>query len=302
MSFLRAATALQQIGPVARTRELRARGVSQRELARAHRAGEILKVRQGVYASIGTADAVVHAAEHGGALGCSEAGRIHGLWVLDSEEDGRLHLWFGHTAERHSCVRPRCGDLRIHWDDGIAALGAVAPVHNTLLQIAVCMGEEPFFVALESALRQSLLARNALRWLRRRLPDKMTWMLRFARTDADSGLESLIRLRLHRRGVTMRSQVLIDGVGEVDLVIGDRLIIEADGKDNHDDERSRAEDPRRVSKRHKDLIRDAKAAALGYETLRFDYALIVHDWDLVEAAILAKVSAGAHMRRSLVAC
>jgi len=50
---------------------------------------------------------------------------------------------------------------------------------------------------------------------------------------------------------------------------------------------------------HKDLLRDARAAALGYETLRFDYALIIHDWPLVEAAILAKVTAGAHLRESL---
>jgi hypothetical protein len=27
----------------------------------------------------------------------------------------------------------------------------------------------------------------------------------------------------------------------------------------------------------------------GYSTLRFDYALIVHDWDLVERAILGRL-------------
>ena len=33
----------------------------------------------------------------------------------------------------------------------------------------------------------------------------------------------------------------------------------------------------------------------GYLTLRFDYALIVHDWDLVERAIMAYVAAGRHL-------
>ena len=52
--------------------------------------------------------------------------------------------------------------------------------------------------------------------------------------------------------------------------------MEADGVENHEGDRLR----------HKDLVRDANAAAWGYLTLRFDYAMIVHDWELVESAIL----------------
>jgi hypothetical protein len=37
------------------------------------------------------------------------------------------------------------------------------------------------------------------------------------------------------------------------------------------------------------------AAAHGFETLRFDYALIVHDWPTVEQAILAKVARRSHL-------
>ena len=36
--------------------------------------------------------------------------------------------------------------------------------------------------------------------------------------------------------------------------------------------------PRGCRHRHKDLRRDANAAAWGYVTLRFDYAMVVHDW------------------------
>lgn len=42
--------------------------------------------------------------------------------------------------------------------------------------------------------------------------------------------------------------------------------------------------------RHKDLVRDANAALWGHVTLRFDYAMIVHDWDLVERAIVTTMS------------
>jgi very-short-patch-repair endonuclease len=77
----------------------------------------------------------------------------------------------------------------------------------------------------------------------------------------------------------------ISSVGRVDLLIGDRLLVETDGRDNHDG----------ISHRHKDLVRDANAAAWAYVTLRFDYALVIHDWDLVERAVLAQVAAGHHL-------
>lgn len=77
------------------------------------------------------------------------------------------------------------------------------------------------------------------------------------------------------------------GVGRVDAVIGERLLIEVDGRDNHDG----------VRMRHKDLVRDANAAIWGYTTLRFDYSLVVHDWELVEAAILGALGRRLSQRR-----
>src|SRR5690606_12884654 len=88
--------------------------------------------------------------------------------------------------------------------------------------------------------------------------------------------------RLRRHGLSLVSQVTIPGVGVVDFVIGDRLILEADGRTHDGDSR------------HKDRVRDATAMALGFITLRFDSALILHDWPLVEAAILSALSEDLH--------
>ncbi len=85
--------------------------------------------------------------------------------------------------------------------------------------------------------------------------------------------------------LTVRTQVHITGVGRVDLLIGDRLIVELDGREYHGLDDSR----------HRDLCRDANAAIWDYATLRFDYAMVMHDWDLVEAAIRAQVTAGRHL-------
>lgn len=288
MSFVPAASALAAVGPIARTRELRSRGVTTREISRASEAGEILRVRRGVYAIPGTDIEMLHAAEHGGVPSCTAAGRMLGLWIL--RDSAGLHLWHGHAGNPRNCSRRGC-EIRPHWDDGDSVLGRLPPLRNVLAQIAECAGEEVFFASLESALRQSLLRSQDLRWLARRLPADLLWLLSFARSDADSGLESLLRLRLHKLGIDVRTQVLIDGVGEVDFVIGDRLIVEADGKENHDDVSA----DRGFSRRHKDLQRDARAAALGYETLRFDYAMLVYHWPVVVAAIQARIAAGAHL-------
>jgi len=283
-----ARSALITRSPVARTADLIALGVRERELTRAVRAGEVLRLRQGVYALPEVPAAFRHAAAHGGVPGCAEAARLHGLWVLDDAGD---HVWMGDGGAPHSpcAVQSTPGEVptcRMHWDEGLAVIGDLPPVHNVLLQMSQCESEESFFAAYESALRLSKISPSGIAWLWRHLPVSRRWMLDLARSDADSGLESLVRLRLHLLGISVRTQFSIRGVGEVDILIGDRLLIECDGRENHE----------REQQRHKDLLRDAAAAALGYETLRFDYAMIVHGWCRVEAAIIAKIEARSHLR------
>lgn len=281
MSFIHADAALRGLGRPARTAELRRRGVTEAELTRAVREGRVLRPRQGVYALPDTSPAIIHAAEHGGVIGCCGAAALHGLWTLAVPE--QHHVWMGSVGT----PRSSCSDCRLHWDAGHVEVGVLPPIANVLLQIALCNGEESFFVVLESALRHSRLPSGGIAWLWRHLPLELRWLLGFARADADSGLESLIRLRLHKIGISARTQVSIRDVGEVDFVIGHRLIVEADGRENHEREKERS----------KDLRRDAIAASLGFTTLRFTYALIVHDWPLVEAAITGAISRGAHLRR-----
>lgn len=280
MSFMAASAALRSLGRMARTAELTRLGVTEAELTRAVRAGSVVRPRQGVYALPDCPEEVLHAASHGGTVGCCAAAKMLGLWVLDVPE--KHHIWLGGAGT----PRSGCSECRVHWDEGTADVGRLPPVHNVLLQIAVCTDEDTFLAAFESALRHHKISSGGIAWLRSRLPRRRRWLIDFARSDADSGLESIFRLRMHRLGVTPRCQVSIRNVGEVDFIIGDRLIVEADGRENHEREKHRA----------KDLARDAAAAALGYETLRFTYAMIVHQWKVVEDAILAKIADRSHLR------
>lgn len=270
--------------PIRSHAELSALGLTRRQIAVAVRSGTATPLRRGVYAHVDACAPARRAAAHGGTLACSVAARHLGLWVLSEDEDD-VHVWMrrGGHAYPHSDDACTCVE---HWDDGVgtSAFG-LPPVRNVLLQILRCHGVEHFFVALESALNQRMLAPEDIHALRRLAGRAGRQALALAQDDSESGLESLLRWRLRAHRLPIRTQQWIHDTGRVDILIGERLLIEADGKQNHDD----------PSRRHKDLVRDAKSASWGYVTLRFDYALIVHDWPLVESAILGQIAAGHHL-------
>jgi very-short-patch-repair endonuclease len=266
-------------------RELRASGLSRAAIAAQLAGLRLTRLRRGVYAWTTACEDACTAASHGGRMACITAARHRGLWTLD-QGDG-VHVWMRAHGHRSPHDGPDCGCIA-HWDAGEPAGRDAFGIPSTpriLRQVLACRGVEEFFVALESALRQRMLTPDGLAWLRAHTNDEARTALELARSDADSGLESLLRWRLRRWGLPIRTQARIPSVGVVDVLIGDKLLIEADGVENHD----------AGPLRHKDLARDANAAAWGYVTLRFDYALIVHDWDLVERAILGQLAAGHHL-------
>jgi len=239
------------------------------------RAGELVRVRRGVYTVRGVCPSVATAAAHGGVIACTTAARHIGLWVLHA--DDTVHVWM--TGRGHRYAHPGCTCVE-HWDSAADEAPLTAPsVPRILRQILTCHGVEAFFVALESALHQGMLDARGRAWLESHTTAAARDAIAFARDDAESGLESLLRWRLRPHGLSLRTQVVIPTRSRVDFLIGDRLLVEVDGRQNHDG----------PSMRHKDLVRDADAATWGYVTLRFDYAMVVHDWELVEAAILAQV-------------
>ncbi|MFS0714423.1 type IV toxin-antitoxin system AbiEi family antitoxin domain-containing protein [Microbacterium sp. 2P01SA-2] len=280
MSGYELATRIRAMGGCVRSRWLTSRGVTRLQLARAVERGALVRVRHGVYAAPDAEPAVVEAAAHGGEVCCVSALRRRGVWVLEPQE--RLHVRVGRAGRVHAHPGCRCVT---HHDGDAAAFGAVSLVH-ALVQAASCLGAEAFFVAFESAWRLGLLTRADRAEVRLTLPARFRYLVDLARPDADSGLESLLRLRLSRLGISVESQVLIPGVGRVDFLVAGCLIIEVDGRLNHEG----------ASLRHKDLVRDAEAAAIGYETLRFDYSLVVFEWTRVERAVLARLDAIRRLR------
>jgi very-short-patch-repair endonuclease len=76
--------------------------------------------------------------------------------------------------------------------------------------------------------------------------------------------------------------VEIAGVGRVDFVIGDRLVVEVDSEQYHTD----------PAKYEGDRRRDAALSILGLRVLRFSYHQIMDEWSTVDRAVMAAVARG----------
>jgi very-short-patch-repair endonuclease len=142
------------------------------------------------------------------------------------------------------------------------------------------------FAVVESALYTRVLTRTEWHRALRSLPRTQRTALAPAAALSQSGGESLVRFNLLRLGVEVRQQVFVRGVGYVDFVVGDGLVIEADGAEFHTKPKDFEEDRRR----------DAVLAAAGYRVLRFSYNQVVNRWPEVEAAIRAAMARGDHLR------
>ncbi|GAA4666529.1 endonuclease domain-containing protein [Gordonia humi] len=101
----------------------------------------------------------------------------------------------------------------------------------------------------------------------------------------------MIRSRLLTEQVKLDIQVTITGVGRVDLLVGDWLIIELDGWEFHGDK------PHFNS----DRTRMVDAQNLGYTDLPFTYEHVAFDDVATHRRIMTAIRNGAHRRPSQLA-
>ena len=272
---------------VAPTHELLALGWSGRQLSRAVHRGELIRVRQGWYATPDLATPLQEAFRVGGRLTCSQAGRLLGLSVRDTP---RVHVAVpAHSSRlrRPDNAREPLGphDAVIHWvaDRGRSRL--IRDTVDVLADMAYCQPLELTVAAVDSALRLRLIDRGA--WLRRcrEMPRRLRRLLARVDRRAESITESLVRVRLQGLGIEPRLQVRIVGVGRVDLLIGARLVIEVDGRAYHSDPEAF----------ERDRARDARLSIRGYRVLRFSYRQVMSRWSEVKGSILAAIARGDHL-------
>ncbi|CAN5248057.1 hypothetical protein BH09ACT3_BH09ACT3_12600 [soil metagenome] len=266
-------------GGLAATHELLAAGITSHSLTQAVRAGRLLRLRQGWYGLPGIDQAVASAVRVGGRATCISAAVSLGLWGFDSStvhvrvDPHSSRLRTAHDMTKRLSTVP--SDVRVHWRAGGWGTRYRLSARDALIDMIGCQSPERVVAAADSALRLGLLSRPGWERMIRNLPERHRTLLSEVDAASESILESILRFRLRRLGYLPRLQVEISGVGRVDLLLGDRLVIELDGWEHHHSRESFEADRRR----------DAELARRGFTVLRFTYRRVTRDWPAVLGTI-----------------
>lgn len=273
-------------GGIATSSELARLGVDARRLRLAVASGAVSRVRRGVYALPAAAPARVAAVRVGGRLAGLSATGSYGLW---DGWDSRLHVVVPSNA---ALVPPRAGrgarridgfEVVVHWGDDRrdGCLWRESP-GRALRHVLQWHDWETSAACIEGALTAGLLTVDQLPRLARSAPPGVTSDVLALRPGAQSGLETIVRIRLEALGFAVARQQAVSKVGHIDLaILGTRVLVEIDGYEYHSTRSAFAEDRRR----------DAESGAQGLVTLRFTAGHVRDDWDWMAHMIVETVGA-----------
>ena len=241
-----------------RIRDLELTRTQRRHVASLVRTGELIAHEHGVVSLPGAERAVVLARIHGGLLSCQAAMRYYGLPFAEGSE--QVHLVVSDSG-RFAAV----GREVIHVD---RSQGSASPTRfpvqalpEALARFLRChLQDDSPLIALDAALHDERVTAEQIRNLLRG-PGSARALARLDRASerARSPLETLARMDLHAAGLSFEDGVEIEGVGEVDLVIEGRVVVELDGYTYHCDEYQFG----------LDRWRDRRLVARGFLPLRF---------------------------------
>lgn len=240
--------------------ELLATDLTDADLRRKVRSGELTRLRSGWYAGRDADDDAVIAARRFGAISCVTGLRKHGLWIPPGYDS--LHVRAGKAAQgrrRDYCHLP----------------GRPLPVGTILDEIplclccaAGCMTAEDWIAVTDSALNSLDLDIADLHEQMPRTDARIDHLLSRCDSRSQSGTESIVRVRLRALGFRVEVQPKIPDVGHVDLKVG-RLLLECDSKLHHTS----------LENYRKDRRRDRKSLGHKYMAMRLTYDDALYGWD-----------------------
>ncbi|MGB3910357.1 MAG: type IV toxin-antitoxin system AbiEi family antitoxin domain-containing protein [Pseudolysinimonas sp.] len=270
-------------GGIATRAQILDSGLTGSDITRAVRLGQVRRVRRAHYATAVAPLDAVDAVRVGGRLCGVSAARSFGLWAGFDET---LHIAVPRNASRlrvireHGAITPDRSDRRveIHWVDTDPSRECWrVSLHDCLRQVVGWSDHETAMACLDTAIEVARVTRDELRAVFAEEPALSRLRAAGAHPGCGSGYESIVVRRLRRIGLRIRQQVRIPGVGRVDGVIDDILVLEIDGYEHHSTREAFEEDRRR----------DAALAALGKSSIRLTTLRIREDWDGCVADILA---------------
>jgi very-short-patch-repair endonuclease len=278
---------VRRLGGIAHRRALYDAGATRDAVRVSLRRGELITVRRDWVATADCAPPLRRAVKIGGRLTCLSAAAHLGLWTID---DGRFHVAAPSTASRLDLTgsTPTSGSPPevVHWSEPpvrVTTRVSIDPIENVLFAVARCQPHENAVVVIDSALNTKLVRRSQLLRLAAEVGGRFAEAVADSDARADSGIETLPRLRLARRGVEMVPQVRVDA-HEVDGLIGERLVLQFDGDQFHSTK----------EQRQRDREEDGRLILEGFTVLRYGYADVMVRWDATEEQILSAMAQGLH--------
>ncbi|MBX7446023.1 MULTISPECIES: endonuclease domain-containing protein [unclassified Arthrobacter] len=261
--------ALELCGGAARRPALAALGVDDAALRRAVRAG-ILQPDRGLYALPTAAPGLVAVLRNRELLTCTSAASAYSLWSLPYV--GPRHVYHrrreavhGEAVHHAGLVLPR------------SRLQPVAALADVLIHAVRCLSFAESLVMVECAVGRGDMTVD---FLRQRFPGnrngKARAVLDWVEGGSDSLLETLARTYFRQAGITVQSQVYLERVGYVDLLLDGWLVVELDGRHHAE--------WKQVQKDHR---RNNESVLQGYTALRYYYADVVYQPQKMMEQVLA---------------
>lgn len=278
-------------GGTARTFELLGDGHTSHQLTAAVRRGEILRLRQGHYGCPELAVPEQQAVRVGGRLTGVPGAERHGVWVphiarlaVAVPKDARALRSPTDKSVRLAALRS--SPIKVHWTDPTTpGTRTLVGIVGCLLEIARTQQPRVTFAAIESALYLGKLTRAEWRRAAAGLPRAKRRPLESVGRSSESGGESLAKFEFLAAAIPFVQQVVIAGVGRVDFLVGERLVVEIDGAEFHASRESFEDDRRR----------DALLRALGYRVLRFSYQQVWSRPREFMTAVVTAIASGDHL-------
>lgn len=288
------AAVIRSEGGVTTRDRLLVAGFPPRAITWAVRGGSILRIRRAHYA---VPDAPLDrriAVASGGRLGARSALSSYGVWTVG---DGTVHVsWPAHgnvarpaRISGYPDLRRSGGvDISPHWR--VRRLSTHREcwresIEEALAQHLLTADDRETVAAMDSVLHIGALSTGSVASILERMPRRQRRLAAAVDGGADSGLESFARFWLWREGISYLAHPVLAGL-EVDLLVGDSLVIETDGREFHS----------RDAAFERDRRRDNLLGSRGFVVVRFSYRQVVDEWDACAARIRTHLSHRDHLR------
>ncbi len=239
--------ALRRCGGAARWAQLRASGVTRFALRTALAVERVNAAGHGTYALPGTDAAIVAAVTLSGVVSHASAARLHGLDLHSAPK-------FIEITVARGC-RQRARGVLVHAADlAPEDVGLAQPITTLRRTVRDCARTMPLLhavILLDGVVRAGLLSMADLRAMARTARGRGSARLRQAVGYVDalcgSPLETILRLLSEILFLDVQTQVWIEGVGPVDILVDGWLILEADGFAFHSNREHYRRDRRRAN-------------------------------------------------------